>query len=66
MMIAIEVTNSTFRLSQNQQDKTLTYYRYNQPIKTETCEKLYSPQELFDLLCEFAYGYNVKEDTYIG
>ena len=62
MIVAIEVTTSTYRLSQDQQSRALRYYRFNQLIKTEDAEKLYSQQELFDLLCVFAYGYNVKED----
>ena len=62
MIVGMEVTTSVYRLSQNQQTKLVEYYRFNQLIKTEQAEKLYSQEELFEKLCQFAYAYNVKEE----
>ena len=66
MIVALEVTTGVYKLSQDQQTKDLRYYRFNQLVKTEPADKLYQPEELFDLLCKFAFNYNVKEDEYIG
>lgn len=62
MITAIEVTSSVYKVSQNQQNKSVEFYRFNQLIKTEQADRLYQQSELFDILCSFAFEYNVQEE----
>lgn len=59
---ALSVSTCIYKLFQNPETYELTFYAYNEPVKTENADKKYSWQELYTIMCTYAHEYQREHE----
>ena len=59
---ALSVSTCIYKLFQNPETYELTFYVYNEPVKVENSNKKHSWQELYTIMCAYAYEYQRERE----